>query len=429
MVRRFFYTVAAHLALPIICLVMLYRGLRGHRNYWRDFSQRFGYGPRPDGPSIWLHAVSFGEVQAAAALVYALRKQYPKTPLLVTTGTPTGTDRAIALFAQQNVCVRYLPYDLPLFVKRFFDAVQPRISIIFETELWPNVYFECRRRGIPLVLASARISPNSLRRYRWLRGLFRETLSRGVIVAAQGETDAERFRSMGADAAHTYITGNIKFDFALPTDTAAKGAAIRAREAPNRPVWCAGSTHGGEESVVLEAHRLIRKTQPDALLFLVPRHKQRFSEVVDWLNSKGVRFARYSKGESATSDTEVLLVDTLGELLNFYAASDVTFVGGSLTKVGGHNLLEPAALSRPVLTGPNNFNSEDVAQLLLARGAIRIVRNAREMAEQVSTLLANADMRAKMGAIGKAAVDENRGSLAKLLRLIGPLIEGRIPVA
>jgi 3-deoxy-D-manno-octulosonic-acid transferase len=425
MVRRLLYTFAAHLAFPILCLVMLYRGLRGNRSYWRDFSQRFGYGPKPSGPSIWLHAVSFGEVQAAATLVYSLRKRYPQAPLLVTTGTPTGTDRALDLFARENVCVRYLPYDLPIFVKRFFDAVQPRISIIFETELWPNLYFECRRRGVPLVLASARISPQSLIRYRWLRGLFRETLSKGVIVAAQSQADADRFREMGADPARTHITGNIKFDFALPADTAAKGQAIRAREAPDRPVWIAGSTHGGEELTVLEAHRLIRESYPDALLFLVPRHKQRFNEVAEWLTSQGVRFARYSKAERCTPETEVLLVDTLGELLNFYAASDVAFVGGSLVRrVGGHNLLEPAALTRPVLTGPNNFNSEDVAQLLLARGAVLIVRNARGIVDHVTTLFAAPELRAKMGSIGKAAVDENRGSLEKLLALIGPLIKG-----
>jgi 3-deoxy-D-manno-octulosonic-acid transferase len=372
-----------------------------------------------------LHAVSFGEVQAAAALVYALRKQYPDAPLLVTTGTPTGTDRALALFARENACVRYVPYDIPIFVKRFFDAVQPRISIIFETELWPNLYFECRKRGVPLVLASARISPASLIRYRWLRGLFRETLSKGVIVAAQSEADADRFREMGADPARMYVTGNIKFDFALPPDTSEKGRAIRAQEAPNRPVWIAGSTHGGEETTVLKAHQLVRESFPDALLFLVPRHKQRFNEVADWLNSKGVRFARYSRGEVCTSETEVLLVDTLGELLNFYAASDVAFVGGSLVRVGGHNLLEPAALTRPVLTGPNNFNSEDVCQLLLARGAVRIVHNAREMADQVSALLADSELRAKIGSIGRAAVDENRGSLSRLLELIGPLIESK----
>jgi len=423
MIRRLLYTVAAHFALPIILLVMLWRGLTGRRNYWRDFSQRFGYGPTPSGPSIWLHAVSFGEVQAAASLVFALRRRYPHAPMLVTTGTPTGTDRALALFAKEDVCVRYVPYDIPVFVKRFFDAVKPRVAIIFETELWPNLYAECRRRGVPLVLASARISPQSLVRYRWLRGLFRETLSKGVIVAAQGQADAERFRSMGADPARIHVTGNIKFDFALPADTKARGETIRAREAPNRPVWIAGSTHGGEENAVLNAHRLVRAALPSALLFLVPRHLQRFNDVADWLDGQGVRFARYSKGETCTLDTEVLLVDTLGELLNFYAGSDVAFVGGSIVKVGGHNLLEPAALSKPVLTGPNNFNSEDIAQLLIARGAARIVHNAKEMAEQVGSLLVSSETRARMGAVGRAAVDENRGSLGRLLELVSPLIE------
>lgn len=429
MLRRLLYTGAAHLALPIICLVMLWRGLRGNRSYWRDFRQRFGFGPAPAGPCIWVHAVSFGEVQAAAALVFALRKQYPTTPLLVTTGTPTGTDRALVLFARQSACVRYMPYDIPSFVRRFFNEVAPRIAIIFETELWPNLYHECRRRGVPIVLASARISPRSLTRYRWLHGLFRETLSQGVIVAAQGDADAERFRSMGADPERTFVTGNIKFDFALPPETVAHGEAIRSQQASDRPVWVAGSTHGGEEDVLLQAHRLVRQTLPNTLLVLVPRHSQRFEDVAEWLRGENVRFARHSLREVCTPETELLLVDALGELLNYYAAGDVAFVGGSLVKVGGHNLLEPAALSRPVLSGPNNFNSEDVAQLLVSRGAVRIVHGPEDLAGHVSELLTNERMRAQMGQAGRAAVDENRGSLEKLLRLIGPLIADQGVVA
>jgi 3-deoxy-D-manno-octulosonic-acid transferase len=422
MPRRFVYSFAAYIALPLLCLVMLWRGLRGNWSYLRDFRQRFGFGPVPAKPCIWVHAVSFGEVQAAAALVFALRDRYPNTPLLITTGTPTGTDRALSLFKWEGVTVRYIPYDLPPFVRRFLDGVKPLLAVIFETELWPNVYHECRSRGVPIMLASARISPRSVTRYRWWRGLFRETLSRGVIVAAQGEADAERFRSMGADPTRTHVTGNIKFDFALPPDTIAKGREIRQLQAPNRPMWIAGSTHGGEEAVVVEAHRLVRKVHPNALLVLVPRHAQRFSDVAEWLESQSVRFARYSRKEVCGPDTEVLLIDALGVLLDFYAASDVAFVGGSLVPIGGHNLLEPAALSMPVLSGPNNFNSEDVVQLLLARGAARIVQDPKQLADQVIALLSNAEARTKMGAIGRAVVDENRGALNNLLKLIDPLL-------
>jgi 3-deoxy-D-manno-octulosonic-acid transferase len=300
--------------------------------------------------------------------------------------------------------------------------VKPLLAIIFETELWPNVYHECRSRNIPIMLASARISPRSVIRYRWWRGLFRETLSRGVIVAAQGEADAERFRSMGADPARTHIMGNIKFDFSLPPDTIAKGREIRQVQAPHRPMWIAGSTHGGEEAAVVEAHRRVRKVHPNALLVLVPRHAQRFSEVAEWLESQDIRFARYSRKEVCAPDTEVLLVDALGVLLDFYAASDVAFVGGSLVPIGGHNLLEPAALSMPVLSGPNNFNSEDVVQLLLARGAARIVEGPPQLADQVIALLSNTEARTKMGAIGRTVVDENRGALNNLLKLIDPLL-------
>src|SRR5262249_40235744 len=195
---------------------MLWRGL-SDRSYRTNFGQRFGFGePLPPG-SVWIHAVSVGEVQASAALVTTLRERYPSIPVLVTTLTPTGATRARALFSELAQ-VRYIPFDLPGAVRRFFNRVQPRLAVIFETELWPNLYHQCGRRKIPLVLASARISPRSVSRYRLLGSLFRDALARGVVVAAQGESDADRFKSLGADPERTHVTGNIKFDFSVPND-------------------------------------------------------------------------------------------------------------------------------------------------------------------------------------------------------------------
>jgi 3-deoxy-D-manno-octulosonic-acid transferase len=420
---RLLYLLAVLIAVPVVSIIYLWRGLRD-RSYWHDFSERFGFGARQTPHGVWLHAVSVGEVQACAPLVSALHERHPHLPLTVTTFTPTGATRARALYG--NVAqVRYLPFDLPGAVRRFLSRVQPRLAVIFETELWPNLYRECGRRRIPLVLASARISPRSVGRYRRLGALFRDALAQAAVVAAQAPGDAERFRSLGADAASTHVTGNIKFDFELPPDIAERGARLRERYAPQRALWVGGSTHGGgEEQAVLEAHRQVRAAHPGALLVLAPRHPPRFNEVAQALESAGVGFVRRSASvdAAALADCPVVLLDSLGELLSFYAAADVAFVGGSLVPIGGHNLLEPAALGVPVLTGPHTFNSEQIARLLIARGAAQVVHSADELGARVSELLADPRARERMGAAGRASVDSNRGALEKLLALVEPLL-------
>jgi 3-deoxy-D-manno-octulosonic-acid transferase len=420
---RFLYRLALYLATPVVSAMLLWRGLRD-RSYWHHFSERFGFGAHLAPHGVWLHAVSVGEVQACAPLVGALYQRHPGVPLTVTTFTPTGAARARALFGHLAE-VRFVPYDLPGAVRRFFARVEPRLAVIFETELWPNLYRECAQRRIPLVLASARVSARSASRYRRLGKLFRDTLAQAAVVAAQGAADAERFRVLGADPASTHVTGNIKFDFELPPDIAARGARLREQYGRDRPLWVAGSTHGGiEEQAVLGAHRSVRVTHPAALLVLAPRHPPRFTEVAQALRQSGVRFARRSQAAQGAADgeCEVLLLDSLGELLDFYAAADVAFVGGSLAPIGGHNLLEPAALGVPILTGPYNFNSEEIARLLIARGAAEVVRDGAELAARLRALLGDAAARARMGAQGRASVDGNRGALAKLLGLIEPLL-------
>ncbi len=418
---RFLYILLVYLAAPVISLMMLFRGVKD-RSHWRNFSERYGFGPQLEPSGVWIHAVSVGEVQAAAPLVNSLRQHYPDIPLVMTTLTVTGANRARSLF-KDGVRVRYVPFDLPGAVKRFFNRVQPRLAVIFETELWPNLYHECGRRRIPLVLASARISARSVSRYRRLGSLFRDALSGAVVVAAQAGGDAERFQEIGADPHRTHVTGNLKFDFAVPPNTPVHGRRLREQYGQDRPVWVAGSTHRGEEEVALEAHRTVMARYPEALLVLVPRHPNRFDDVADVVKRSGLTFLRRSSAASAGSDTNVLLVDTLGELLDFYAAADVAFVGGSIVPIGGHNLLEPAALGLPVLTGPHNFNSEDVARLLLSRGAAEVVQDARALGNRVVSLLANPEERARIGEEGRASVDSNRGALAKLLGLINPLLQ------
>jgi 3-deoxy-D-manno-octulosonic-acid transferase len=424
---RFFYGAAAYLFIPVLALVMLWRGWRD-RGYWENFAQRFGYGRALPLPSIWVHAVSVGEVQAAAALVLNLSERYPAIPLVLTIATPTGAQRARALF-NDRVDVRFVPFDLPGAARRFFDRVRPRLAVIFETELWPNLYHECRTRRVPLVLASARLSARSVRRYRRLLGLFEDTLSQGVVIAAQATADAERFRAVGAPAAHTHITGSLKFDFVVPQETFIRGRELRAYHARDRAVWVAGSTHAGEEEILLDAHRRLRQLHPDALLVLVPRHPPRFADVAALLGRAGVAFVKVSQHIPCAAGTAVLLVDSLGELLDFYAAGDVAFVGGTLVPVGGHNLLEPAALGLPILCGPHYFNSEDIAQLLVARGALEVVHDAAGLAEHLAALLSDPNERARRGQLGRASIVDNRGALEKLLRLIDPVLQSPSGVA
>ncbi len=417
---RLLYLLAIYLVAPVHAALLAW-GSRGHRGPWSRIGERFGFGPAVRGGPVWIHAASVGEVQIAAILVKGLRRRFPALPVLVTAFTPTGAARADTL--GPSITTRYLPYDLPGSVRRFLDRAQPRLAVILETELWPNLYRECRRRRVPLVIASARLSARSARRYRALGALITDALSTAT-VAAQSEADAERFRGLGAATGRTRVIGNLKFDFTVPPEILARGQSLRARCAAARPVWVAGSTHGGEERTLLEAHRRVRQNHPRALLVLAPRHPNRVPEVAALLGTQGIGFVRHSQSASAQAmdSAQVLLLDTLGELLDFYAAADAAFVGGSLVPVGGHNLLEPASLGRPILTGPHQFNSEQIARLLSERGAAVIVHDAVELATHLDAWLRDSGERERIGAIGRAAVEANRGALDRLLDLIEPLM-------
>ncbi len=415
---RLLYSIAIYCAVPFAFAGVLWRGLR-ERSYWRHLGERLGFGSRLRAPALWLHAVSMGEVSAAAPLLRALRARHPQHPLVVTTATPTGRARATSLFGDA-VDVRYLPYDTPGAVARFMERIRPRLAVIMETELWPNLYRQCERRGVPLLLVSARLSAKSVARYRHFGGLMRGIFSATSAVAAQSAADAERFAAIGAPKGKISVGGNIKFDLELGAGTADAGRALRAFFGSGRPVWIAGSTHAGEEAEVLAAHAQLPS---DALLLLVPRHPNRFDEVGKLLSASGLAFVRRSDGAAPDGAVRVVLVDSVGELAALYAAADAAFVGGSLVPIGGHNLLEPAALGLPVLTGPFTANGREIAQLLLTQGAALQVTDARGLADAVRRLLADPEERRRMGAIGRQIVESNRGSVARLLALIEPLLD------
>ena len=419
---RFLYVILAYLLTPLLLGHLLWRG-RANPEYRRRIGERFGVGhARLPSPSIWVHAVSVGEIQAAAALVRRLLKRCPTQPVVLTTVTPTGLQRAWELFGDA-VVHSYAPFDLVGSVRKFFDWSRPQLLIVLETELWPNLYHECGRREVPLVLASARVSPKSVNRYRLMLSLFRQTLSHGIVIAAQSEADAKRFLVLGASSERTHVTGNIKFDFDLPPQVETHGRRLRQSHAPDRPIWVAASTHANEEEIVLAAHRQVLEAFPNALLLLVPRHPERFETAASLTAKQGFSAVRRSDGDDCTIDTQVFIGDSMGELPMFYAAADIAFVGGSLVQVGGHNLLEPAALGKPVLTGPYTYNAEDIGRLLQDAGAVRVVGDADELGVAAINLLGDPQERERIGALGRAAVNSNRGALDRLLGLISPLVD------
>jgi 3-deoxy-D-manno-octulosonic-acid transferase len=420
------YTLLTWCAAPIAFAVLLWRGFR-ERAYWQGLRERFGFGTTVvAAPSIWLHAVSLGEMSAAAPLIRALHERHPAAPLVLTTATPAGRARATALFGAY-ADIRFLPYDTPGSVRRFLARTQPGVCIIMETELWPNLLRACARRALPVIIASARLTAKSVSRYRRAGGLFRAVFTQHVLIGAQSADDAARFLEIGAAQAQVSVVGNVKFDVSVDAHGIEQGQRLRHAFGPQRFAWVAGSTHAGEDEAVLSAHARLLAENRQALLLLAPRHRDRFEAVASLLKSSGLQYRRRSAfpehaepAIEALADCQVLLVDTLGELPSMYAAADLAFVGGSLVPVGGHNLLEPAALGLPVLLGPYQANNKDIAALLLGSGAALQVNNAAELGAALVDLSASAAQRKRMADAGVRIVAANRGSLAALLSIIEP---------
>jgi 3-deoxy-D-manno-octulosonic-acid transferase len=417
---RLLYNLLIYLLLIPVAGYWLFRGVV-NRSYRDRVGQRFGIGFPQLEKCIWIHAVSVGEVQAAVPLIRAIGKRFPEHNMLITTVTPTGAARVEAMFGD-TVSHCYIPFEMPVAVDKFFASVNPQLALIIETEIWPNLYQGCGVRDIPLVLVSARISPKSVDSYRRFLPLFRETLSHGIIIAAQSEADADRFRSLGASPVRTWVTGNIKFDIELPADLVQQGREFRQHYFGDRPVWIAASTHDVEEQQVLSAHRQLLETYPDLLLVLVPRHPERFAAVGEMINKAQLRMVARTEDRACDASTSVFLGDTMGEVPLFYAASDIAFVGGSLVPIGGHNMLEPAALGLPVISGPHVYNAQEIADMFIELGACHIVTDPVELVAAVDELLANKNDAAERGRKGLEIVQQNRGALRRLLGLLEPLI-------
>lgn len=406
------YTALLYLLLPLVLGRLAWVGSR-NRAYWRRVPERFGLAAgRLGRVDIWLHAVSVGEVQAAVPLVAALRRGGGGR-ILVTTTTPTGSAAVRARFGD-TVAHSYMPYDYPAVLRRFLALTRPRLVVLMETELWPNLVAAAERSGIPVALVNARLSARGAARYARLPALVGEMVARLDWVAAQAEADASRLIALGASPSRVAVTGSVKFDQPLGSDLATRAAALRRRFGPGRPVWIAASTHEGEEEAVLLAHRRLIRRHPRALLVLAPRHPERRARVTELLAREGFGWVAHSDGQVDAAAAEVYVVDTLGELPGFYAAADIAFVAGSLVPVGGHNVLEPAALGVPVLTGPEVRHFADIVGRLAEAGGLRQVADADQLGEVLCEWFADPAGRAARGEAARAFVEANRGATERV---------------
>ncbi|MCK0107587.1 lipid IV(A) 3-deoxy-D-manno-octulosonic acid transferase [Marinobacter sp. S0848L] len=408
---HFIYSQLIRLALPFILIRLWWQGRKAPA-LRRDWQHRLGVVPEMSGPVIWVHAVSVGETIAAGPLVRRLLAKELGATILMTAMTDTGLAQARKMFGDK-VAYAYAPYDTPGAIRRFLRRVNPGILVILETEIWPNMIRQCRRRRVPVFLINARLSERSAQGYEKVKGLAAPVMKSISWVAAQAEPDAERFRRIGVATDRVEVTGSVKFDVDIPDDVRKASEGIR-KTLEGRKVWIAGSTHSGEDEQLLSAHQSILEQHDDALLIIVPRHPERFDTVAAMAEAKGYRVARRSLSENPRQ-AQVYLGDTMGELMTLYGASDIAFVGGSLIERGGHNPLEPAAWGIPVFSGPHVFNFETIYDRLIADQGVQMVEGCQDLAQAVSRLMSDAQDCKAYGERALAVVNNNRGALDKVV--------------
>ena len=420
------YRLLLILAYPLVRLRLRLRARR-EPEYGERVAERFGHPPEgvPRG-AVWFHTVSAGETIAAVPIIRRLAEEFAELPFLVTTMTPTGSAQVRQRLADR-VGHCYAPYDFGHCVERFYARVQPRLLVLMETELWPNLIDAAHRRGIPVILMNARLSARSARGYARIRSLALEMLGKLDFIACQYQDHAQRFLDLGAQPSKVSALGSVKFDVRLSDDHNARVADLRQRLAlGERAVWIAGSTHPGEEEIVIQAHRLLRESTPDACLLLVPRHPARADSVEDLVKKAGLSVVRQSAVTGVLgAEVAVVLCDTMGQLQYLYGLSQVAFLGGSLVSVGGHNPIEAAVCGQPLIMGPETFNFPDVVAAFTDAGALFVVVDARQLAKRLGTLLADEPQRARLGTAAREVVARNTGATDRVLELLRAEIRAR----
>jgi 3-deoxy-D-manno-octulosonic-acid transferase len=419
---RHIYSLILFVLLPLVLLRLLILGFRTPA-YWNRWDERLGFGKKieSDKPLIWLHAVSVGEVEAAVPLINGLRNCLPEYKFLITTVTPTGAETVRRRFTD-SVQHLYLPYDIPFSVSHFLGKTKPSVCIIMETEIWPNLYRQCKAKSIPIALVNARLSLNSFKGYKKFSGLVKNTLACVAKVIAQTELDAERFISIGCEPAKVSVIANLKYDSDLSHEMREQAKLIKTELFGGRVVWIAASTHEGEEKIILEAHKEILKQHENCLLILVPRHPQRFDKVEKLCLETNLSVVRNSKSNEMNSLTKVYLLDSLGELKTYYGCADVAFVGGSMVSAGGHNVLEPAQWGLAIISGTDLSNFYEISKLLVSAKALVKVGNRTELVNQINELISNEVLREKMGCNARALLKMHEGSALKIIKEIKSMI-------
>ena len=422
---RHAYSALFYLLVPVIVLRMLWRS-RLAPEYRKRLSERFGLinasGLDPARARLWVHAVSVGEVLAAAPVIERLLADYPQHQLVVTTTTPTGSERVQALFGARVFHV-YAPWDLPGACARFVRQIRPKLLIIMETELWPNMIHHTTLQGGQVLLANARMSARSARRYTRVRTLIADMLGRLDCVACQAQADGDRFSALGMPTGNLRITGSIKYDIDIDAAMQESSRVLREELAIDaRPVVVAASTHPGEDAQVLGAFAELRQHVTGSLLVLVPRHPERFDAVFRQCIGAGWSVQRRTQAKVIDARTDILLVDTMGELPLLLSAGDVALIGGSLVPHGGHNVLEAAAWGVPVIAGPYMFNFSDISERMLEAGAMLQLEDISDLGDALSNLMKDQHRRAQMSLAGKQVVAENRGAREQLLGIIDELL-------
>lgn len=414
------YDLLTYLATPFVLLRLWWRG-RTLPAYRQRIRERFGYYQLPAlQDCIWLHAVSLGETVAAEPMINRLLAMYPDKQLVVTAMTTTGSERQQRL--GERVHHVYFPYDMPHVVKRFLNATKPKLLILMETELWPNVLKQCQKQQIPVLLANARLSEKSLRTYQHLHSLARNMVKRLSVIAAQSNQDAARYRLLGASDEQIQVLGNIKFDMNLPTEQLEQAQVWRSDWPSRRKVLVAASTHDGEETKVLAAFKQIKQRIPEALLILVPRHPDRFSKVTSLCQQQGFETITRSSGSDVFEDVDVVIGDTMGEMYFYYGCADLAFVAGSFAPIGGHNILETAASGTPIIVGPHMHNFYQIRQLFLDDQALIEVQDENELAEVATHLLQHDLQRDELVENANRVLANNRDALNKHLEVIKTLL-------
>ena len=418
-VLRLLYTLLAGMYLPVFIARLFIRGLTD-RTYRARWPRRFGF-IEPgiaSAPVIWVHAVSVGEVNASVPLVRRLLSAFPRYQVLITTVTPTGADTVRTQFGGQ-VRHSYLPYDLPFFINTFLHRCRPGIVLVMETEIWPNLYRCCHRLGIPLLLINARLSEKSMTNYRRVASLARRVINDIDLIATQTREDADRFLQLGAESSRITVMGNLKFDAKMENPA---GGADQLLFPEREHIWIAASTHAGEEEILLDAHRAMIKLLPDSLLILVPRHPGRARQIAALCRERQLGVVLRTGNATLNPDTSVYIVNTLGELVLFYKQARFAFVGGSLVRRGGQNMLEAASLGLSIITGPHTYNFAAISHMLLGVGALVEVNSASELTDCCLDLFSNDELTEEKGSRARRLVERNTGAVDALLDILVPYL-------